>query len=226
MIRLDYLRKRSKVMHGWCLSCLWIVSMTTMALSSACSFTGTGQDESLNTHSSPPQPETLRTETVLPGNFVAPQEPERCALLAIPPGILRLSKVAQRRAEIRLGPGGRFALRDQILPKGAQVIVFQRIGPWQQVLVPGSWVQGWIHAAALTPLALNAEPMVVDACKLPAVVALRPIRHVKNYQDTAPLPVAIPSGSRFHTLRTAQRSHLVWLAETNSVVWLPRKDAP
>ena len=111
-----------------------------------------------------------------------------------------------------------------MLEAGARVLTFARIGVWQKVVVVGTWQRGWVHAGALSKPEVAREPLAVDMHILPTVIAMHDVAAAQAFQTAAPLKVAVPRGAQFRTLRFADDGTLVWLPQTNSVMWMSRKD--
>jgi hypothetical protein len=144
--------------------------------------------------------------------------------VVVPKNMLSTSVVARPRAEVRAGPGAQFELLDMVLPKGAPVLLFTRVGVWQKVIIPKTWEKGWVHHQALAEPALNRDRMTVTVRELPTVLALHPIQKAYSFPGMQPIPVAVPRGAMFRMLMHSGWGTLVWLAETNSVMWVSKKD--
>lgn len=167
---------------------------------------------------------SLHAETRLPESFGKPLTSGKTSLVEVPAGMLLTSEIARPRAELRTGPGIQFELSDRILTQGTRVIVFMHVGVWAKVIVPGSWQSGWVHGQTLAESKPNAKPMTVDMTRLPTVLALRPVQSVGSFPSQSKLPVEIPKGAMFHSLRFAENDALIYLPDTNSVMWMSRKD--
>lgn len=168
--------------------------------------------------------EVLKAETDLPEAFGKPLSASKSGLVQVPSGMLLVSEIARPRAELRTGPGIQFELADKILTQGTKVLVFMKVGVWSKIIVPGSWQQGWVHGQTLAEAKPNDRAMTIDMNRLPTVLALRPIDQVETYPAQAKVPVAIPKGAMFRSLRFAENEALIWLPDTNSVMWMSRKD--
>jgi SH3-like domain-containing protein len=168
---------------------------------------------------------SLRADTVLPKAFerTLPAEPQ--GPVVVPAGLLLVSSVVRPRAEVRSGPGIQYELADNVLEQGAKVLTFARVGVWQKVVVIGTWQKGWVHSGALSAQAPSAAPLTVDMRRLPTVTVVHDVETVQAYRvANPPLKVAIPRGAQFRSLRLAAADTLVWLPQTNSVMWMSRKD--
>lgn len=170
--------------------------------------------------------ETLKAATIVPEAFlpIGAARPGQSVAARVPKNMVAISAVIRPRAEVRLGPGSQFELTNLLLPEGSRVLVFQQIGVWRQVLVPPQWQRGWIHYQALSPPKLNLRPVDIDLKRLPTVLALRSVLKAQSFPEQKPLKVEVPKGSMFHSLQISAQAALVWLPETNSVMWLSRKD--
>jgi hypothetical protein len=162
--------------------------------------------------------------TVLPPLFARGLPPRGPSRAVVPAFMVMESKVQRPRAELRAGPGAQFELSDQVLPQGTRVLLFDRVGVWQKVLVVGTWQKGWVHSQALEPGVPNSRPIAVDMSRLPTVIAVNDISAGQAFRSLAPVKVAIPRGAQFRTLRIADGGTLVWLPQTNSTVWISGKD--
>lgn len=169
--------------------------------------------------------EALNADTRLPDTFGKPLASSKAGLVKVPPGMLLLSEIVRPRAELRTGPGIQFELSDRILTQGTRVIVFMKVGVWAKVVVPGNgWQSGWVHGQTLAAARPNDKPMTIDPNRLPTVIALNPVGSVASFPEQKELPVTIPKGAMFRSLRFADKKALIYLPETNSVMWMSRKD--
>lgn len=166
----------------------------------------------------------LRAETRLPDAFGKPLTAGKAGVVQVPAGLLTVSEIARPRAELRTGPGIQFELSDKILTQGTKVIVFMKVGVWAKVAVPGTWQSGWVHGQTLAEMKPNPHAMTIDVNRLPTVLALRPVTTVASFPDQTKLPVSIPKGAMFHSLKFAENEALIYLPDTNSVMWMSRKD--
>lgn len=169
--------------------------------------------------------ESLHAATRLPEAFGKPLTSNKVGLVQVPPGMVLLSEIARPRAELRTGPGIQFELADKILTQGTRVIVFMKIGVWAKVIVPsGTWQSGWVHGQTLAEAKPNEKPLTIDVNRLPTVIALNRIATVESFPDQVKLSVEIPKGAMFRSLRFADNDALIYLPDTNSVMWMSRKD--
>ena len=168
----------------------------------------------------------LQPRTILPPQFCQSLAPEAQGLVRLPPQIVSTAKVVRPRAELRVGPGGQYELREVSLVRDAQVVVIGKLGIWRKVLLPQSGDYGWVHAQAISEATLNNAPMNLDMRRLPTVQAAHLIELAQQFPDSNPIKVTIPRGAIFRLIRQDDRAALVWLSETNSVMWLSLKDLP
>jgi SH3-like domain-containing protein len=168
-------------------------------------------------------PAVLQPTTVVPENFARELSGPTSALV-VPAQMLRTSAIARPRAEVRSGPGAQFDIEEFVLEQGTTVILFDKIGVWQKVLAIGSWKKGWVHQATLAAPEPREGAVTLDAQLLPTVMATHSIDAVKRYPDGAPVKVRIPTGAMFRSLSFDGAAALVVLPETNSVMWVSRKD--
>ena len=174
-------------------------------------------------HARPPRP--VIAGTIVPETFnrmiatSAEQKPR-----AIPKSMVALAEVTRPRAEVREGPGGEFRLQDDLLTQGTRILVFSRIGVWLKVLVPESGQKGWVHRQAVSAARPSEHTVNLDMNRLPTVLAVREIELAKTFPAQTDIRVHIPKGAIFRSLMENEWGTLVWLAETNSVMWMARKD--
>lgn len=171
----------------------------------------------------PPKP--IIANTIIPETFNGslPSSSEQKPR-AIPKSMLALAEIARPRAEVREGPGAEFMLQDDLLTQGTQILVFSRVGVWLKVLVPGSGQKGWVHRQAVSSVRPSDHTVNLDMNRLPTVLAIREVEMAKTFPGQADVRVNIPKGAMFRSLMENDWGTLVWLAETNSVMWMARKD--
>lgn len=146
-------------------------------------------------------------------------------VLQVPPGLVLLGEVMRPRAYLRRGPGTQFEVGDQLLPKGSQVLIQTEVGAWKKVQVLRDGQIGWIHTRALAASKPNETPLRIAFKNLLTVSTMKMVRSGESYPSRERLPLSIPKGTIFTSLRSNREGHLVWLSTTNSVLWLSRKDA-
>jgi hypothetical protein len=194
------------------------------ALGAALVACSTANPASMTPEGAPEPTSRLSDVTVLPPSFAKALPPEDGGLATVPAFMLMVSAVARPKAELRAGPGPQYELADSLLPQRTPVLLYTRFGVWQKVVVLGTWQRGWVHAGALGPAAPNPRRLVVDLRRLPTVIVAHDVETVQAFRSLAPLHAAIPRGAQFRSLRIADGGTLVWLPQTNSTMWLSRKD--
>jgi hypothetical protein len=169
---------------------------------------------------SPPAPIQARTE--LPTSWSGQKFEGLPNSVAIAPGLVKTAWVVRPRAEVREGPGVDFSLLSQVLVRGEQVMIFNRVGVWQLVIAPSSGVRGWIHHQAIGRTEENTGQVVVRASLLPRLFAVRPVKTAWEHPSMTPRSVDVPQGTAFVLLRETAGRKLVWIQEKNSVIWFDR----
>jgi hypothetical protein len=171
-------------------------------------------------------------KTVAPQNGYARELNDKAGepmTLLVPAGAASLSQVIRPRAEVRVGPGPQFDLADEILEQGTQVVVFDARGVWRKA-VPLTRLTtlplrgGWVHEKALAPPFPNREALAVDRRLLPTVIAVRDVPSARTFPAKAQVATAVPRGTLFRALSFAASDVLVWVPETNSMMWISGKD--
>jgi len=175
-------------------------------------------------------PEVL-TETRLPQRFGdSAARAAKVESLTLEAELVRSAVTVRPRTEVREGPGVAFLLSEALLPAGERVLVYELVGVWRRIVAPGRGVRGWVHRGALrfdrhaerprdAKLKLSVSPTL-----LPLVFAARPVTQVYLYPGLQPTKTEIPAGSAFFLLKEASGRKLIWLSETNSVVWVNAKE--
>jgi len=169
-------------------------------------------------------PIQVRTKTVIPKEFPNQIGLEPQGDVAVPAAMLELLEVAHRRAEVRIGPGSQYELSDAVLAQGTRVIETGSYGVWRKILVLGTWQEGWVHNQVLGGSPGNGAAVRVAMQHLPTVLVVHPVMVARSYDKAEPLAVTISRGSQFRELRRDESASLVWLPQTNSALWLSRKD--
>ena len=184
-------------------------------------------DESaLQTKPTPESPNPIvKQSTVLPGQFVrgVGEETTQTEVLQIPGSLIRMARVIRPQAELREGPGTQFPLNDELLRHGDRIFVFDQLGVWQKVIVEKTGQRGWLHNKTIEENRLVGT-VAVPRLKVPTVIVLETISQAYQYPDEKPVEVKIPRGAVFYTFRRELDKRLVWIAETNSVIWLPERN--
>ena len=169
----------------------------------------------------PVQQAEVQPATVLPATFSTTFDPDkRPKSIAVPANLINVGKVVSKRAALREGPGIQFELFDEILPLNTEVLIFDKLGVWQKVIVMGSWQAGWLHEKMLARSKLRQTSVNLEVRRLPTVFAMTQIEKAMTYPEGKEVAVSIPKGAIFKTIKLEGRRSLVWLAQTNSVMWL------
>ncbi|MCX6108901.1 MAG: hypothetical protein NTZ90_04765 [Proteobacteria bacterium] len=166
----------------------------------------------------------LQMQSVIPKEFHNQLDVEPAGDLAVPTVMLQLREVVRPRAEVRTGPGSAYELADVVLVQGKQVIETASHGVWRKVLVLGTWQHGWVHQQTLAVSQPRGNVVRVAMAQLPMVLVIRPVNVARGFTQKEPLAVSIPRGIQFRELRREAAASLVWLAQTNSAIWLSRRD--
>jgi hypothetical protein len=134
--------------------------------------------------------------------------------------MLKISKIVRPKAEVRSGPGSHFQLVDLMLYRDNSVFLFERIGVWQKIFEPISKVSGWVHFRVLDDISSDAGQVAVATTNLPTVFAMTDIDKGYAFPEKSELEVHIPKGAIFKSFKKTEFGTLVWLPQTNSVLWL------
>ena len=169
-------------------------------------------------------PIQVHTQTVIPKEFPNQISLEPQGDVVVPAAMLELLEVAHRRAEVRIGPGSHYELSDVVLAQGTRVIETGAFGVWRKVLVLGTWQEGWVHSQVLGANRGSGAVVSVAMRHLPTVLVIHPVIAARAYDNVEPLAVAIARGTQFRELRRDESASLVYLPQTNSALWLSRKD--
>ncbi|MCX6105697.1 MAG: SH3 domain-containing protein [Proteobacteria bacterium] len=169
-------------------------------------------------------PTHLKSLTLLPTSFSSKLSAEPVAKAEVPPQMLLISQVVRPHAEMRVGPGTQYELLDATLDRGADAIVLAQHGVWLKILPVISGASGWVHRQALSRPRLNVQPFSLSLQRLPTIQVVHDTNLVWDFPSSKQWHVMIPRGAMFRQLRLNGNGALVWLPETNSVMWLSRKD--
>lgn len=167
----------------------------------------------------------LKSETILPLVFGTGLEVRADAARFIVPGeMLVAAKVSRPRAEVRSGPGAQFDLEEFVLTQGTSVLLFDRVGVWQKVFVPGNGRRGWVHHQTLAEGEALKDPVTLEVEDLPTLLATKPIAAARSFPEREPVKVEIPKGAMFRSVSYHGDAALVVVPGTDSVMWVSRKD--
>ncbi len=166
----------------------------------------------------------VQATTVLPRTKIIGVQADEPADLVVAPYVVMTSRVARPRAEMRVGPGSQFELLDDFLLKDAEVVILGQHGVWRKVLPIHDGPVAWVHNQALSRAKLNTHSIHLRSQRLPVVQVAHNTDKVWLYGKNSLASAQVSRGTMFRTLRLTDQGALVWLVETNSVVWLSRKD--
>lgn len=166
----------------------------------------------------------LEAKTVVPASFQHQFRSRNDKALAIPPGVVRVAEVVRPRAEVRGGPGVEYPLHDWILREGARLLVYDSVGVWRKVIPPEKGRAGWVHEGVLSQQTVNEQAVTLPGESLPTVIAVKPIKTAWTFPEEKTVEVTIPKGTLFRTLRYGRKASLVWLENTNSLIWIDREE--
>jgi SH3-like domain-containing protein len=166
----------------------------------------------------------VQASTVLPHSRIIETQSDVPADLVVAPYVVMTSRVARPRAEMRVGPGSQFELLDLFLSRDTEVVILSQHGVWRKILPIHDGPVAWVHNQALSRAKLNTHSIHLRSQRLPVVQVVHATDKVWLYGKNSLASAQVPRGSMFRTLRLTDHGALVWLAETNSVVWLSRKD--
>jgi hypothetical protein len=167
--------------------------------------------------------EPINSTTVLPASFA--EEGSGPTAIAVPLNLVNAAVVERQTAEVREGPGTEFALDEQLLKKGDLVVLFEKIDNWQKILCPYKDIEGWVHYRTLGEAEKNAKLVELNLLRLPKVFAAHEISEAWDEPTRKQIAVSIPKGSNFPALKFDDAKTLVYLVQSNSPIWLSRKDA-
>jgi hypothetical protein len=167
--------------------------------------------------------EPIHLTTVLPSSFI--EENPGQGTIAVPLKFVNAAIVERQSAEVREGPGTEFALDEQLLKKGDLVVLYEKIDNWQKILCPYKDIEGWVHYQTLGEVEKNAKLVELNLLRLPKVFAAHEITEAWDEPAQKQIAVSIPKGSNFPALKFDDSKTLVYLVQSNSPIWLSRKDA-
>ncbi|MBM4250858.1 MAG: hypothetical protein FJ146_02705 [Deltaproteobacteria bacterium] len=166
----------------------------------------------------------VQAATVLPKSKIINARGDVPTDIVVAPYVVMTSRVARPRAEMRVGPGSHFELLDVFLQRDTEVVILSQHGVWRKILPIHDGPVAWVHSQALSRAKLNTHSIHLRSQRLPVVQVVHDTDKVWLYGQNALAAAQVSRGTMFRTLRLTDHGALVWLAETNSVVWLSRKD--
>jgi hypothetical protein len=142
--------------------------------------------------------------------------------IQLPQAMVSTAYVVRKIVEMRVGPGTQFKLKDSLASQGDRVVLLERSGSWQKVVLPEKSEAGWVHRATLGRIELNTTPITLKCELLPRVFATRKLTRVFPYRKGTEREISadIAKGESFIAVRYRSNRVLVYLPVTNSVVWL------
>lgn len=144
--------------------------------------------------------------------------------VTFPAGMLAVAQIKRPNAEMRVGPGTQFKLKDRLLSKGDQIVLLERVGAWQKVVALEIAETGWVHNITLGRIRLNNKQITLQSELLPRVFAMRRLQSAFQFarNNAMTVPTDIPKGQSFIAVRYEKRKVLVYVPSTNSVAWFYR----
>jgi hypothetical protein len=165
-------------------------------------------------------PFSKKSSLEFPPNFARQLEISENKLLKIPKKMVYIGYVVRPSAELREGPGGQFWLKDMVFTKGERLVVLAKVGVWRQVVGIRSSDKGWVHRKSLGKIVLNQRPVHLQTDLLPTAMTVGRLKKAYSFNKKESMAVNIPKGVLFRSLHKKGRRTLVWIAESNSVVWV------
>jgi SH3-like domain-containing protein len=167
----------------------------------------------------------LSRPTELPAWIAEAYDPEKLTdQVDIDRELLDVAKISRPKALLRLGPGVQFPVQSQILVEGDIVLIFDAVGVWKKVVQPETHIAGWVHMETLVDSASSSKAIGLQTASLPTVFAMRDIQKVYKYPDRQAVAVKIPKGAMFKLLKKDGDAALIWLAQSNSVIWVNKEN--
>lgn len=165
----------------------------------------------------------VRKRTVLPASYLKelPEDLQFTKLL-IPKNTLYVAQTKRPNVEVREGPGVSFKLKDSLLYEGQELLSFDKVANWRLVVDFENGASGWVHQKTITKVGLNSENILIDVKHLPAFFAVADLKNVFTYPARKSIGAKIPKDSVFIGLTVEGKDILVWLKQTNSLMWLPK----
>ena len=160
--------------------------------------------------------------TVIPESFSKGNSSPNDGPLEIPIQMFDVFNIEKQKVVMRIGPGTKFPLRDEIVLKNTLVLLLDTHGIWRKVVVVNTNKVGWVHHHTIKKIR-PVGSIVLNSSALPKVFAIRRISKGWKYQSKKPINVEIPKGYSFRYLRKNNEKVLVHLKGTNSIIWLDRK---
>lgn len=164
------------------------------------------------------------SETKLPDLFRQASTGEVEKKIRLPSGMLSISNISRRVAELREGPGVQFEIIPQILLKDTPVFETNRIENWVKVVAPTKDISGWLHKDTLQSMRTFDRSFDVRVELLPKVFLAKEIDRIEKFRTSEKIFKRLPKGTFFYKLKEEKSRVLVIIIETNSLAWLNRSD--
>ena len=173
----------------------------------------------------PSSPDNLvKNQTILPDPFIPEVGEEQFSHLIIPSELIQVGVVVRPRAEVREGPALHFSVQDNILTKGERVIEFQRVDVWSRIIAVKSGQRGWVHHQTLGRDHHAPREIEIETILLPNVFTAVEDARVYDYPSQRAVKARIPRGRALRLLLQGRSRAIVWIAETNAVMWIDLED--
>jgi len=141
-------------------------------------------------------------------------------LLMIPSNMLLIYKIIRSGTPMRQGPRVSLPIYNRILQKNDYVVFFEELGVWRKVLAIRHKQIGWVHHQTIRKSSYPSLFLKLSSSQLPIVMTTKKLHYLYNYPDGRKRNIFIPDGKIFLVLNKKNRRSLLWVAETNSVMWL------
>ena len=169
--------------------------------------------------------QAVQEKTILPKNFSTSSKIPKNLYIKIPGNLLSFGKTLRPRTEMRLGPSGKFKILNGLLKKNEFVILLSESGNWLQIYTLNNRRLGWVHKKSITQSTTKKNKIYTLPLRiLPTVFTKQNVTLVRDYLSLEEQDVFIQKGSYFKALQQEKQKTLIWIASTNSVVWLNKKN--
>ncbi|MBP9706352.1 MAG: hypothetical protein KBD78_01845 [Oligoflexales bacterium] len=113
-------------------------------------------------------------------------------------------------------------MKNQFIPPNTKLIVFERRGFWLFASTSTANLRGWVHSGAVKELESSKEKLMINTNALPVLFSVKDISGAKSYPEKQPVATNVPKGAIFLGLKNYGKETLVWIKETNSLMWVER----
>ncbi len=162
---------------------------------------------------------------MLPKSFEQ-HTPPLTTWVLIPKELLQIACVRSQVTALREGPGVDFQLQDDLVSQNDCAIVTSSATVWSHIINLKTQQHGWLHHEALDtnpkPEILQALPQLlkIKTEDLPTVFTRNVIKYAYDHPTRQSIRVKIPRGVYFPLLLAGKEYALLWIQQTNSVMWL------